>query len=109
MKAILMRLGIWFVCLLSCVISILWLLVAAFTGSPRYWTIAGGFDRTGNATFGGQDSEYLSARANAARLKGRRWGCLLCRLLDEAKPGHCESFNPPTPPADAGNTQGTAS
>lgn len=94
MKVIFARLGIWLVCMLCCVISLLWMLLAAFTGSPRYWPIAKGFDRTGNATFGGQDTEYLSARANRARLEGRRWGCWLCKLLDAIKPGHCESFSP---------------
>lgn len=95
MKAKLALFGIWLVCLAAGLISILWMLVAVFSGSPRAWTIALGFDRTGNAAFGGKDSEYLSARANRARLEGRRWGCLLCSLIAVAKPGHCESFNPP--------------
>lgn len=95
MKTFFAKLGIWFICLLCCMISILWMFVAIFAGSPRYWPIALGFDRTGNATSGGKDNEYLSARANRARLEGRRWGCVLCRLIAVAKPGHCESFNPP--------------
>lgn len=95
MKTIAAKLGIWLICVACCVISILWMLVAAFTGSPRYWVIAKGIDRTGNGTSGGKDDEYLSARANRARLEGRRWGCLLCRLIAIVQPGHCESFNPP--------------
>lgn len=104
MKFIFAKLGIWLICLACVVISVLWMFVAVFTGSPRYWPIALGIDRTGNATSGGKDTEYLSARANRARREGRRWGCLLCRLIAVVQPGHCESFDPPTPPADAGNT-----
>jgi hypothetical protein len=102
MKEKLAKLGIWLICLLCCVVSVLWMFIAIFTGSPRYWTIALGIDRTGNATSGGDDSEYLSARASRARREGRRWGCVLCRLIAVVAPGHCERFDPPTPPADAG-------
>jgi hypothetical protein len=48
------------------------------------------------------DAEYLSARANRVQKEGRVWACVLCRLLDRIEPGHCERFDPPTPPADAG-------
>lgn len=100
MKQKLTLLGIWVVCLAAGIVSIVWMLIAIFSGSPRAWTIALGFDRTGNAAFGGSDGEYLSARANRARLEGRRWGCVLCKVLDAIKDNHCESFNPPVPPVD---------
>lgn len=95
MKIILARLGIWLVCVGCVSIALPWMFIAAFNGSPRYWTIAKGFDRTGNATAGGSDDEYLSARANEARRANRRWGCLLCKLLDVAQKGHCQQYNPP--------------
>lgn len=94
MKAKLALFGIWFVCLFCAVVALPWMAIAVLSGSPRAWTIALGFDRVGNAVTGGQDGEYLSSRANRARLEGRKWGCCLCKLLDAIKPGHCESFNP---------------
>lgn len=85
--------AIWIICILCAVVSLLWMAVAIAVDSPRALTIALGFDRTGNATSGGQDGEYLSSRANRARKEGRRWGCWLCKLLDKLRPGHCESFD----------------
>lgn len=35
------------------------------------------------------DVESLSKRAAKARNKGRRWGCVLCRLLDAVARDHC--------------------
>lgn len=85
-------LGIWLVCLLCVVLAVLWMLVSILVGSPRAWTFAKGFDRVGNVMAGGLDTEYLSERAQRVRKEGRRWACILCRLLDKVDPGHCDKY-----------------
>jgi hypothetical protein len=83
------------VCILCSIIALPWMAVCFFKGSGRGWLIAKGFDRVGNAMTGGSDEEYLSKRANDARIAGKRWGCLLCRGLDLIQKGHCDGFTPP--------------
>lgn len=58
-------------------------------------------DETGNAMMGGDPEETISSRAAKARNAGRRWGCLLCRLLDKLDPGHCDKFIQPNEGSDA--------
>ena len=38
----------------------------------------------------GSEDETVSSRAGKAARTGRRWGCVLCRLIDKIDPGHCE-------------------
>lgn len=47
-------------------------------------------DAGGNVATGGAWNESISERAAKARNAGRRWGCVLCALLDSAFPGHCD-------------------
>lgn len=42
-----------------------------------------------NALLGGDEDETLSSRAGKARARGRRWGCVLCRVLDALDKDHC--------------------
>jgi hypothetical protein len=42
-----------------------------------------------NALTGGQAPETFSYRSAKARRAGKRWGCLLCRLLDTIDRDHC--------------------
>lgn len=84
--------AIWIVCVLCAATALPYMLVCILVGSPRAWTIALGFDRVGNAMTGGIDGEYLSARASRVRKEGRRWACVLCKLLDKVDPGHCDRF-----------------
>lgn len=46
-----------------------------------------------NTLLAGNPDETLSSRAHKAMLKaertGKRWGCILCALLDKIDPGHC--------------------
>lgn len=37
----------------------------------------------------GDPQETISSRLGKAMLKGARWACLLCRLLDRIQPDHC--------------------
>lgn len=41
-----------------------------------------------NRLFNGR-VETISARAGRGVASGRRWACVLCRLLDRIDPGHC--------------------
>ncbi len=85
-------LGIWMVCVLCAAIALPWMLVSILVGSPRSWLFAKAFDRVGNVTSGGDDSEYMSTRAQRVRKEGRRWACVLCRFLDKVDPGHCDRY-----------------
>lgn len=87
----LLLLGLWLVCQLAHVAASLWMLVciAWHPRSHRAWIIAGAYDQLANAVTGGDMDEKISSRANRARGEGRRWGCLLCRLLDALDPDHC--------------------
>ena len=51
--------------------------------------VAVALDQLGNALLGGDEDETISSRAAKARLKGKRWGCVLCRFLDWLDPNHC--------------------
>lgn len=73
-------------------IAIPWLFVAIIFApdGTRAWNIILGYDILGNATTGGAKGELISERAYKVSLEGRRWGCLLCKLLNWLDPGHCE-------------------
>jgi hypothetical protein len=82
-------LAIWLVCLVASVVSATWMLVAIVVGSPRAWRLAVAHDQLANAATGGSEDETISSRANRARGEGRRWGCILCKLLDSLEEDHC--------------------
>lgn len=65
---------------------------AALLGSDRAWPVAVANDQTLNAALvgrSGSEDETISSRAGKAAQSGRRWGCILCRVLDWFDPGHC--------------------
>lgn len=39
--------------------------------------------------FLGNPDETISSRAQKAKERGKRWGCILCAGLDLVDPGHC--------------------
>ena len=51
--------------------------------------VAVAIDQLFNALLGGDEDETISSRAEKARRKGKRWGCVLCRFLDWLDPNHC--------------------
>lgn len=68
-------------------------LIAALIGSDRAWRVAVGNDQTLNAALVGKpgsEDKTVSHTVNKARVKGRRWGCVLCRVFDRFDPSHCE-------------------
>ena len=62
----------------------------AIATNPRRATrIAIGYDQLVNVAANGSEDETISSRADRARAGGRRWGCVLCKLLDSLDPDHC--------------------
>ncbi len=49
-----------------------------------------GVDQLGNALLRGDPDETISSRAAKAEVRGKRWGCLLCKFLDKLDPDHCK-------------------
>lgn len=65
--------------------------IAAIIGNPaKAWAIAQMADEAANVSLNGVVNVTISARAAHARRRGRRWGCMLCWLLDKVNTGHCE-------------------
>jgi hypothetical protein len=93
MMRFLLFVGIFLACQFAHVVASLWMVLAAIGGRNRCRQIALGYDHLGNAVTGGQPGELISARANRARTEGRRWGCVLCKLLDKVDPGHCQQYD----------------
>ena len=63
---------------------------AILTGNDyRALEIAKGYELLGNATTHGKSTEFISTRAHRARAEGRRWGCVLCGILDKIEKDHC--------------------
>jgi len=55
------------------------------------WNILIALDQFANAILGGDPDETISSRADKAQQEGKRWGCILCKLLDLIQKGHCRS------------------
>jgi len=84
-------LAIWLLCLVASIVSAVWMLAAVLAGSEtRAWKLAISHDQLANTAFGGDEDETISSRAGRAKRDGKRWACLLCRLLDRFDPDHCE-------------------
>lgn len=47
------------------------------------------FDHLLNVVTGGLPGQTLSGRAQTARNQGKRWGCVLCGILDWLERDHC--------------------
>ena len=84
--------ALWALCQVAHIVASIWMLAAAIR-SPngrRVWTLAVAYDQLANAAFGGHEDETISSRAGRAKRQGKRWACVLCRLLDAIDPNHCE-------------------
>lgn len=76
-------------CALAAVLGLAWMFCAVLANSARGHRLAVSFDQLANTVFGGDEDETISSRAAKARLKGRPWGCVLCKCLDWFDPDHC--------------------
>lgn len=74
------------------------ILGASVMNPEKAWTIYKSFDLAGNVLLNGKFNEYISTRAYRAMTEGRKWGCWLCKLLDDFQKDHCyKSANPDKP------------
>jgi hypothetical protein len=94
MKTLLL-IAVWFLSHFAHLIASTWMLIGALFGRDRAWAIALGYDHLGNAATGGNPNETISSRAYKAMQDGRRWGCILCRLLDYLQKDHCKKSATP--------------
>ncbi len=81
---------IWALCQLGMALIALRMLYAVATAPAKAWAIAVALDDAANVAGNGRLGQTISARAAQARSEGRRWGCVLCRLLDRLDSGHCD-------------------
>lgn len=65
------------------------MLYMIFRNPEKAWTDAIAADQSMNAATGGNEDETISSRAQRARSNGRRWGCILCVILDSIQEDHC--------------------
>lgn len=84
-------LSIWLLCMAAAAISGMRMLGFILIGSDRAWRMAKAYDRVGNTAIGGTDTETVSSHAYRAQQEGRRWGCILCKLLDRVEKDHCKN------------------
>lgn len=84
------RLSMWLGAVCLGVIAAVFSLAQAIGGHPRWLKTVIAFDQAFNAAVGGSEDMTLSTRAARARTAGKRWGCVLCWLLDKVDPRHCE-------------------
>lgn len=54
-----------------------------------FWNILIAIDQLGNAVRGGDPDETISSAAGKAQQKGKRWACILCRMLNWFEKDHC--------------------
>jgi len=47
-------------------------------------------DQLVNVIFGGEEDETVSSRIAKDKARGRKFACVLCRILDWIDPNHCE-------------------
>lgn len=90
MKQRLFLILIYPLCLLASALAAGRMAYAIATNPPRAWRLAVSHDQLANTATNGDEDETISSRAGKARKAGRRWGCLLCKLLDRIDPNHCE-------------------
>lgn len=64
------------------------------------WNVLIAIDQFGNALAGGDPDETISSRAAKAKVNGRPWGCVLCKVLDWVQPDHCDKALEPDEGAD---------
>lgn len=86
----LVLLALLMLCQLAAILAPLRALWALLTNNQhRAFEIIKAYDLLGNALTNGRYNELISTRADRARSEGRRWGCVLCRVLDEISANHC--------------------
>ena len=81
--------GLFVLCQIAAGLSAIRFAWAIISNTDRAWRIALAYDRLGNAVANDDEVQTISGRAQVARLAGKRWGCVLCYLLDSIQKDHC--------------------
>jgi hypothetical protein len=55
-----------------------------------FWNVLISIDQFANTVAGGDPDETISSRAAKAQAEGKRWGCMLCMLLNQVQRDHCQ-------------------
>lgn len=82
--------GLFLLCLVAALFSALRMAWSIIASPARAWKLSVAFDQLANVGANGDEDETISSRAAKARREGRRWGCMLCRVLHLFDPDHCE-------------------
>lgn len=91
MKTRLALLALFPLLLLGLVVITPWrYLWCVMTNTDKACNIAKMIDEMGNVDANGRVNQTISARAAIAANAGRKWGCVLCKILDAIQPNHCE-------------------
>lgn len=65
---------------------------AAFGSRDRALSMAVAYDECGNALFGGERNETISARTGNALIEGKRWARVVSPIIDAMfGAGHCQA------------------
>ena len=88
MKKRLILLALFPLLVLGCAFSVLIYLLDALFDPANAWLIAIAIDDLGNVSLNGALGQTISSRA--AHNRGKWWGCILCKILNEVDPGHCD-------------------
>lgn len=75
--------------LLAAIVALIGYVVAVVIAPKAAFNTALSLDQAANAAGHGDPDESISSRAGKAKLNGKRWACVLCKLLDWIVPNHC--------------------
>jgi hypothetical protein len=76
--------------ILGCAWSMWRYLWSVVTNPAKAWNIAYLVDELANVGANGKPNTTISARSARARNAGRRWGCVLCKVLNWFQANHCD-------------------
>ena len=65
-------------------------LCSIVTNTDKALNIADMIDQSANVGANGRLDETISARAAKAQIAGRKWGCILCKILNAIQTDHCK-------------------
>ena len=90
MKARLALLALYPLLVIGLVYTAVRFLTCVIGNPSKAWHIALMIDETCNVDANGRVNETISARAAKANNAGRKWGCVLCKLLNAIQTNHCQ-------------------
>ncbi len=88
MKKRLILLALFPLLALGCAFSLFVYLLDTLFWPSAAWEAAIAVDDLGNVSLNGALGQTISSRA--AHNRGKWWGCVLCKILNEVDPGHCD-------------------